>query len=71
MADTIDNTTEWLSPNTKASNLSIKKDRLKRKKTNDERRSRTKKDLEKAKGANIVFGLDNGATRDYILRCAV
>jgi len=58
----IDNSTEWLSPNTKASNLSVKKIGKKKRKANDEKAMRRKLDIEKAKGANIIFGLDNGAT---------
>ena len=60
-----------LSPNTGRSNLKIKGRRRMRSKANEEAKARRQSELGKVAGANIIFGIDNGATRDSRVHCPV
>ena len=51
-----------LKPKTQKSNLNVKKRKTTRKKTSDEAKKAKKHEEEIARNADIVFGLDNGAT---------
>lgn len=53
-----------ISPNRKKSNLNVKKHRAHQKKTSKETSERRKKEQIITKDADIIFGLDNGATRN-------
>ena len=67
MAELIRNDNLDLAPNTDKSNLSIKKRKKAREKVISDEKAKRKLELEKIKGANIIFGLDNGATRNSVM----
>jgi hypothetical protein len=53
-----------LIPNTKKSNLNIKKHIKKSKKNRERIKNRISKEAEILNNADIIFGIDNGATRN-------
>ena len=53
-----------LKPKTQKSNLNVKKRKSNRKKTSDEAKKAKKHEADVTSNADLIFGLDNGATRD-------
>ncbi len=68
MKQQIDISNESLTPKIGKSNIPIKTKKKKAKNPDIERRL---SDAAKGKGANIVFGFDNGATRNACMHCSV
>lgn len=60
-----------ITPNSKKSNLNVRRHRNKQRKTNEAARQRIQKEKEITANADIIFGLDNGATRNDSLHCLI
>ena len=65
----IDNSADGLAPKTEKSNIPTKKPRKKAGKSAASERA--KADLAKVKDAQIVFGFDNGATRNDLMHRSI
>ena len=71
MKELITNQTIDIEPKDEKSNLNIAKNKKILGRKIEKGKARAKAEVEKALGANIIFGLDNRRNRDHLLHCAL
>ncbi len=71
MTEIISNNSADITPNTGKSNLSIKNRRKHHTQKDIEKINRKQHDIDVVKNSNIIFGFDNGATRNSFMHSSI